>query len=313
MESEHGQLQVGLAAFTGLLDEFRRDNIADRRREKAAMDRHTAELCRRWDQQFPGFPQERFAYASARGVRRRGVRDAYLKTLIVRLLEAERDNLSNRTVVNPACVIGRHARDVAGRLRDFRVIATDIFPASSWLYEHARLTSSPGNYEFHQDDIFEPKVEATPTAVIFFGACGSLSDAAMDYAIKSNCPYLMCRTCCHDNIGGNTRIAKRFTLLNWFFRFKNLSYSWAQKRLKGHYFSARYSAEQYPRSRAARGMSDSKEFLEISRNSVDSDICRAIIDLDRYLYLVENRYDVWYKGELFIAHRDGAEKCHEEM
>ena len=308
MESEHGQLQVGLAAFAGLLDEFRRGNIADRRREKAAMDRHMVELRKRWDRQFPGFPQERFAYASARGVRRRGVRDAYLKIIIVRLLEAERDHLSNKTIVNPACVIGRHARDVAGRLRDFKAIATDIFPGSNWLYEHARLTRNPDNYEFHQDDIFEPKVEATPTAVVFFGACGSLSDAALDYAIKSNCPYLMCRTCCHDNIGGNTRITKRFTPLNWFFRFKNLSYSWARRRLKGYYFSARYSADQYPRSRAARGMSDSREFLEISRNSVDSDICRAIIDLDRYLFLVESRYDVWYKGELFIARRDRAGK-----
>jgi hypothetical protein len=193
---------------------------------------------------------------------------------------------------------------VARRLRDFKVIATDIFPWSNWLYERAGLTRSPDNYEFHQDDIFEPEAEAAPTAVIFFGACGSLSDAAMDYAIKSSCPYLMCRTCCHDNIGGNTRITRRFTLLNWSFRFKNLSYSWARKRLKGHYFSARYSAEQYPRSQAARNMSDSTEFVEISRNSVDSDICRAIIDLDRYLYLVENQYDVWYKGELFIARGD---------
>jgi len=301
MENEHSRLQVGLAAFAGLLDEFRRGNIAHRRREKATMDRHTAELCQMWDQRFPGFPQERFAYASAGGVRRRGVRDAYLKTIIVELLEAEQHNLPSRTVVNPACVIGRHARDVARRLRDFRVIATDIFPWSNRLYERAILRRSPENYTFHQDDIFEPQVQVPPSAVIFFGACGSLSDAAMDYTIRTGCPYLMCRTCCHDNIGGNMEITKRLTLLNWFFRFKNLSYSWARKRLKGHYFSARYSAEQYPRSRAARSMSDAREFVEISRNSVDSDICRAIIDLDRYLYLIENRYDVWYKGELFIA------------
>jgi hypothetical protein len=308
MESEHGQLELGLEAFAGLLEEFRRGNIADRRREKATLDRHLAELSRRWDLRFPGFPQERCAYASAGGVHRRGVRDAYLKKIIVKLLEAEGDNLPNRTIVNPACVIGRHARDLAARLSHFKVIATDIFPGSNWLYERLRIRPTPDNYEFQQDDIFQPKVQAKPTAVVFFGACGSLSDAAMDYAIGANCPYLMCRTCCHDNIGANTRIIKRFTLLNWSFRFKNLSYSWARKKLKGHYFSPKYSAGQYPRSQVARGLSHSSEFVEISRNSVDSDICRAIIDLDRYLRLVENQYRVWYKGELLVARRtaDGA-------
>lgn len=312
MGNTNEQFELGAEALAGLLDEFRRGNIADRRREKQALERHLGELHKRWDRQFPGFPQERYAYASAGGVRRRGVRDAYLKTIIVRLLEAKRDNLPNRTVVNPACVFGRHARDLARRLRDFNVIATDIFPGSNWLYEQVTLRRSPGNYEFQQDDIFEPKVQAAPAAVVFFGACGSLSDAAMDYAIKSSCPYLMCRTCCHDNIGGNTRIVKRLTLLNLFFRFKNLSYSWAKKKLKGHYFSATYSADQYPRSRAARGLSHSDEFLELSRNSVDSDICRAIIDLDRYLHLAESRYDVWYKGELFVARRDRTERHHDQ-
>jgi hypothetical protein len=311
MANANEQFELGLEAFAGLLDEFRRGNIADRR-QKQALDRHLAGLCKRWDQRFPGFPQERFAYASARGVCRRGVRDAYLKTIIVRLLEAEREHLRNRTVVNPVCVTGRHARDLAGRLRDFKVIATDIFPWSNWLYERVRLRRGPNNYEFQQDDIFEPKAEAAPAAVVFFGACGSLSDAAMDYAIQSHCPDLMCRTCCHDNIGGNTRITKRLTLLNLFFQFKNLSYAWAKKRLKRHYFSAKYGAEQYPRSRAARGMSNSNEFLDVSRNSVDSDICRAIIDLDRYLHLAENNYDVWYRGELFVARRDRTEKSHKE-
>ncbi len=313
MANANEQFELGMEAFGGLLDEFRRGNITDRRREKLTLGQHLTELSKRWDRQFPGFPQERYAYASAAGVYRRGVRDAYLKTIIARLLEAERDDLPDRTVVNPACVVGRHARDLARRLRDFRVIATDIFPWSNWLYERVKLRRSPGNYEFRQDDIFEPRVEAAPTAVVFFGACGSLSDAAMDYAIESSCPHLMCRTCCHDNIGGNTQIAKRFTLLNLFFQFKNRSYAWAKKRLKGHYFSAKYGAEQYPRSRAARGMSNSDEFLDVSRNSVDSDICRAIIDLDRYLHLAESGYQVWYKGELFVARRDRAEQSREDV
>jgi hypothetical protein len=308
MESEHGQLRVGLEAFAGLLEEFRRGNIAGRRREKAALDQHLAELSKTWDLRFPDFPQERCAYASARGVHRRGIRDAYLKKIIVKLLDADGQDLPNKTIVNPVCVIGRHARDLAARLRHFKVIATDIFPGSNWLYERLRIRPTPDNYEFQQDDIFRPNVQARPTAVVFFGACGSLSDAAMDYAIRAHCPYLMCRTCCHDNIGGNTRIIRRFTLLNGSFRFKNLVYSVAREKLKGHYFSPKYSAGQYPGSQTARGLSNSSEFIEISRNSVDSDICRAIIDLDRYLRLVENGYNVWYKGELFVARRtaDGA-------
>lgn len=312
MGNANEQSKLGAEALAGLLDEFRRGHIANRRLEKQALERHLTKLSKRWDRQFPGFPQERHGYASTRGVLRRDRRDAYLKTIIVRLLEAERDNLPDRTVVNPVCVSGRHARNLARRLRDFKVIATDIFPWSNWLYEQVTLRRNPGSYEFHQDDIFEPKVQARPAAVVFFGACGSLSDAAMDYAIKSNCPYLMCRTCCHDNIGGNTRIIRRFTPLNLFFRFKNLSYSWEKRKLKGHYFSAKYDAKQYPRSRAARGVSHSEEFLEISRNSVDSDICRAIIDLDRFLHLAESGYNVWYKGEVFVAHREHAEKCHQQ-
>jgi hypothetical protein len=59
-------------------------------------------------------------------------------------------------------------------------------------------------------------------------------------------------------------------------------------------------------------LSHSEEFLEVSRHSVDSDLCRAIIDLDRFLYLTENGYDVWYKGELFVASRDRTEKHHEQ-
>jgi len=73
--------------------------------------------------------------------------------------------------------------------------------------------------------------------------------------------------------------------------------------MKGHYFSEKYALGKYPRSRAARGMSSPNEFLEISRNSVNSDICRTIIDLDRYMHLAENRYRVWYRGELFVAVR----------
>ena len=76
-----------------------------------------------------------------------------------------------------------------------------------------------------------------------------------------------------------------------------------QKKKKGYYFSEQYSKNQYQRSKAARGLSNSEEFLQISCNAGDSDICRAIIDLDRYLRLVERGYDVWYREELFVAER----------
>ena len=72
---------------------------------------------------------------------------------------------------------------------------------------------------------------------------------------------------------------------------------------KDFYFSDKYSQDRYPRSRAAKKLSNSKEFLDVSRNSVDSDICRAVIDLDRYLRLIECGYNVWYKGELFVAEK----------
>jgi hypothetical protein len=286
-----------------LLDEFRSGNIANRKLEERALEHHLEELSARWDERFPGFPRERYPTASFRGVRRRGVRDKYLKKIIKKLLEADIPKTENRTIVNPACVFGRHARDLASRLAHFKVIATDIDPMFNWLYEQVLRRRNPDNYEFARDDIFNPTLKSAPTAVVFFGACGSVSDGAMDYAIETNCPYLICRTCCHDNIGGNTTITKRFNALNWAFRFKNRVYAKRREKGRGDYFSHKYSRDQYPRSETARGLSDSDEFARVSRNSVDSDICRTIIDLDRYLHLMENQYDVWYKGELFVARK----------
>ena len=304
MSDKEGQLETGLQAFAGLLDEFRSGNITDRRAEKHSLESHLSELSARWDERFPGFPQENYPSASLKGVRRRGVRDEYLKKIIVRLLETKAPNSPDNIIVNPVCVFGRHARDVASRLRHFKVIATDIDPKFNWLYEHILRRRNPDNYEFTPDDIFNPKLKAAPTAVIFFGACGSLSDAAMDYALQTDCPYLICRTCCHDNIGGNTTITKKFNALNLAFRRKNFIYARKREKVTGEYFSQKYSRDQYPRSETARGLSNSDEFMEASRNSVNSDICRTIIDLDRYLRLVESQYEVWYKGELFVAHRD---------
>jgi hypothetical protein len=50
-------------------------------------------------------------------------------------------------------------------------------------------------------------------------------------------------------------------------------------------------------------LTDSDEFLEISCYATGSGICRTIIDLDRYLYLAEQGYNVWYRAKMFIAER----------
>jgi hypothetical protein len=304
MSERQYQLEAGLKALAGLLNEFRRANMRDKKVERIGIEQHLKELSEKWNQKFPGLPESYFPYSSAIGVSRRGTRDRYLKTIIVKLLkDCPRDD-KNRTIINPVCVFGRHARNIASSLKSFRVTATDIDPRFNRLYEFLMRGGTPDNYEFIQDDIFSPKVKMMPTAVVFFGACGSLSDAAMDYAIESNSPYLICRTCCHDNIGGNTDIRKRATLLNWAFRVKNYVYSQKKMKQNNYYFSEKYSMDRYPRSKAAKDLTCSDELLKISRHSVDSDICRTIIDMDRYLHLAEHGYNVWYRGEMFVAEKE---------
>ncbi len=79
------------------------------------------------------------------------------------------------------------------------MIGTDIDSGLDWFCEHVLRSKTPDNYEFKQDNIYNPKVNVMLTAVVFFGACGSLSDAIMDFAIRLNSLYLICRTCCHEN------------------------------------------------------------------------------------------------------------------
>ena len=116
-------------------------------------------------------------------------------------------------------------------------------------------------------------------------------------------PFLVCRSCCHENIGGNTEIVRRPGLLNRFFAFKNVGFARFKKKGGGLYFSERHSKNAYPRSKAARALMDSDTIVDIARNSVDSDVCRSLIDLDRCLFLREQGYDVLYREELFFAHR----------
>lgn len=295
------QSEAALQALAGLLDELRSGNIADRESESRILEHHLSKISEEWDREFPGFPQKRHPYSSLRGIQHRGIRDKYLKEIMTKLLQNQKPGKDKGTIVNPICVFGRHARDIASRLNRFNVIATDIDPRFDRFYKRLPGITNPDNYEFVRDNIFEPKVKLKPAAVVFFGACGSLSDAAIDYAINLDTEYLFCRTCCHENIGGNTTIAKRFNFTNWAFRLKNIEYARRREKNRGDYFSQKYTREYYPASRAAKDVSHSGELIQAARNSVDSDVCRTIIDLDRYLRLAEAGYHVWYKGEMFIA------------
>ena len=302
-EVSHDGPRSALRALAGLLGEFRRGNFASLSDERGGMERHTGSLTAQWDERFPGFPSQHFPYTSFRGEFLRRRRDDHLKGIIVQLL-ADRGS-DEATIVNPACVFGWHAADLSSRLPRVRVIATDIEPNWSRLYALVRGRRFPRNYSFMKDDIFDPRLDLRPTAVVFFGACGAVSDGAMDFAVATRAPYLMCRTCCHDNIGGNLEVVRRPGSVNRFFRFKNraLGRMKTKARYAGYYFSERYARAAYPRSDAGRGVSTSDEFQAVARHSADSDICRTIIDLDRYLLLVERGYRVFYQGELFVAER----------
>ena len=302
----HDELTSALTALDGLLDEFRRGQIVTRSAERSGMERHTGALTARWDDRFPGFPAQYFPYTSFRGEHYRGRRDAHLRDVIVQVLD-ERDG-AETTIVNPACVFGRHACDLASRLASSKVIGTDIDRKWSRIYHRVRGRRIPANYSFVKDNVFDSRLDVDPTAVVFFGACGSVSDGAIDLAVGSNAPHLMFRTCCHDNIGGNVEITKRFNPINWFFKYKNWAFDRMRQRASyaGFYFSDRYVRTSYPRSEAVRGVSTPEEFRAVARQSAHSDICRTIIDLDRYAYLVEKGYSVLYQGELFVATREAS-------
>lgn len=297
------QCKLTTDALAGLLNEFRHGNIVTLSAEEKGMERHVGSLSARWNDRFPGFPIDHFPYTSFRGEYYRKHRDAHLKDIIVQLLAGRG---SETTIVNPACVFGRHACHLAARLPDVKVIATDIDPRWFHMYGVRRFGSLPGNFSFVKDNIFAPRLDVQPTAVVFFGACGAVSDAALDYAIASGARYIMCRTCCHDNIGGNVTITARPSLVNRFFRFKNRVYDRVRKtpRYTGFFFWPGYAPDAYPRSTAGRRLSTTDEFLAVARDSADSDICRAIIDLDRCLHLAEHGFRVEYQGEALVAERE---------
>lgn len=289
--------------MTELIDVFRQGKIIDPKAEREGMERHTTSLTAAWDKRFPDFPRQYFPYTSFRGQYYRGRRDTYLKDIVVRMLAGH--NSEAETIVNAACVFGRHACYLASRLPRVRIVGADIQPAWHWAYRIVRGFRFPENYSFVRDNIFAPRLDVRPTAVVFFGACGSVTDGAIDYAINAGARYLMFRTCCHDNIAGNISVIKRFNNVNRFFRLKNWSFGRLIRSGKypDYYFSDKYTRDAYPRSQAASSVTTADDLLEVARYSADSDICRAIIDLDRYLYLLEKGFDVVYQGELFVAER----------
>jgi len=301
--TRHIQCELAMAALAGLLKEFRHGNIVALSAEERGMQRHAGTLSARWNNRFPGFPCHDFPYTSFRGEYHRNHRDAHLKDIIVQLLSG---GGGETTLVNPATVFGRHAWHLAMRMPQVKVIATDIDPRYFQIYRALRLGRLPANFAFVQDNIFAPRLKVKPTAVVFFGACGAVSDGALDYAIASGAKYVICRTCCHDNIGGNVSITARPNSVNRLFRLKNRVYDRMRQTPKysGFFFSANYTPGAYPKSNAGRRLSTADEFLAVAKESVDSDICRAIIDLDRCVHLAEQGFLVEYQGELLVAERE---------
>jgi hypothetical protein len=294
-----------------LLEVYNRGEIADptRRQEQAALEEHLHPLTAAWDRLLPPFPTCSWRRRSLGWEHHRGRRDAYLKQLVITTVQGMES--TRRLIVNPATVFGRHARWLARHLPSHEVIGTDIDPTWNRLYHLLGFWKVPAlsNYRFVQENVFEPEVRQDTAVVTFFGACGSVTDGCMDLAIGSGSPFLICRSCCHDNIGGNAEIVRRSTPINTVFALKNqaLKRALRKEKYRGFYVSDRYKVEAYPRSAAAREVLDPDTVLTIARNSVDSDICRTLIDLDRCLFLQEHGYDVLYREELFFAHRTGRE------
>jgi len=295
-----------------LLNEFRLGRIADRARllEETAIQTHLGQHIHAWDTVFPEFPSFAEKRRTLLRVFKRERKDKYIRKLVVNALTGF--DTQNRVIVNPATVEGRQARFLARALPQFKIIASDIDRRWQALYRLFCLRSQK-NFSFVQESIFEPDLERKPVAVVFFGGCGSVSDGAIDYAIDVQSPFLVFRTCCHDNICGNVEIVKKWSMINRYFAFKNWVYSRYKKKNNGFYFTDKYNQDAYPRSKAARDLADSKEFLQVAQNSVDSDICISIIDLDRAIHLQEQGYDVMYRDEVFFAHLRGSSVVDSEM
>ena len=285
-----------------LLNEFRLGKIADKARllEEAAIQKHLGDHIQAWDTVFPEFPRYSDKRSTLLRLFKRERKDTYIRRLVVDALTGF--DTDNRVIVNPATVEGRQAMYLARDLPDYEIIGTDIDARWEALYRRVCMKSQK-NFRFVQESIFEPDSGRIPAAVVFFGACGSVSDGAIDYGVEVESPFLIFRTCCHENISGNLEIVKKWSMLNRYIAMKNWQFSKYKKRNNGFYFTDKYNQDAYPRSKAGRDLADSETFLQVARNAVDSDICKSIIDLDRAIYLQEQGYDVMYREEVFFAHR----------
>ena len=296
-----------LSPLESLVDEYRRGNFADadRRLEDGAMLKHFGHIWAIWDSLFAEFPETLRKRRSVMWEYERGRRDDHLLRVIAKHIPE--DQSRGRLIVNPATVFGRHAMTLARDLPDYEVIGSDIDVKPRQLYRLIQSLKYPKllNFRYEIENIFDADLHRRPAAVTFFGACGVVTDGCMDYAIGVESPFLICRSCCHECIGGNTDIARRPSWLWLGFFAKNLSMKWIERTFPGtgFYFSEGHGVEAYPRSKVAQEILDSDTIIEIAQNSYDSDICRSIIDLDRCLFLEENGYDVLYREELFFAHR----------
>jgi len=287
-----------------LLNEFRLGKIADSARllEETAIQTHLGQHIHAWDTVFPEFPKFSEKRRTLLRVYKRGRKDTYVRRLVVDALT--NFNTENRIIVNPATVEGRQARFLARDLPQFEIIGSDIDARSQTIYDLVCFRSQ-NNYKFVQESIFEPDRSRKPAAIVFFGGCGSVSDGAIDYGLEVEAPFLIFRTCCHDNISGNVEIVRRRSIINLCYAVKNWQFAKYKKKNNGFYFTDKYHQDAYPRSKAARDLVDSGTFLQIARNAVDSDICISIINLDRAIHLQEQGYDVMYREEVFFAHRRG--------
>ncbi|MCP4550099.1 MAG: hypothetical protein GY835_26870 [bacterium] len=287
-------------ALGNLLNEFRLGRFADgdRSLEEAAIKTHLGHLTRAWDSVFADFPVYKEKRRTLLRFFKRERKDAHIRSIATAALkDFDGENL---VIVNPAAVEGRQARRLAESLPQFEIIGTDI--DARWETLYRLLTcGDQQNFRFVRENIYDPDLGRKPVAIIFFGACGSLSDGAIDYGIQVAAPFLIFRTCCHENICRNTGIVKKRTMINRYFAMKNWQFARYRRRDEGFYFSGKFNPDAYPRSEAARELGDPQTYLQVARNAVDSDICIAIIDLDRALYLQEQGYNVMYRDEVFFA------------
>ena len=174
--------------FSGVIEnlllEFQQGRIADRKMilEEDIINSAFSGIFSSWNMVFPAFPECRLRRRTVLRELKKGHRDAYLRDIIISCAQ-QSDNL-NGLIVNTAAVYGGNARLLARVLPRFEILATDIDPRPNTVF--CFFSKIPKNYRFLPEDIYKPNLDRQPFIVVFFGACGSLTDASMQYAIDVN-------------------------------------------------------------------------------------------------------------------------------